>query len=242
MTALQVSNALAVLFSAWAVWIRRLSFGSRWDRPLTIGIALYCVASALDTPWPVIAAASFPLTGKYYLLNTLGHICFLAGTAAGSKSVCLRLLPDEELDRLMKTRIVPLVGIAATVMLVCILTTPMTAGMPADYLYRVPLDGWLRVYFATFFLTMVAILWLTLFGGVRLSRQPPGPGPAWPLLVTASAGSLACLGFLGLILSGHSDLIATLWPVAYLSTTVASLTCAYSWRHRIAGLTRPPDD
>lgn len=242
MTALQACNALAVLTSGWAVWVRRLSFGSRWDRPLTVGVALYCVASALDSPWPAIAAASFPLTGKYYLLNTIGHICFLAGTAAGAKAVCLRLLSDDELDRFMKTRVVPVVGIAAIVMLICVLASPMTATMPADFLYGVPLDGWLRAYFATFFLTLTAILWLALFGGVRLSEEPPGVGPARPLLATVSTGSLASLSFLGLLLTGRSDLIPTVWPVAYLATTVASLTCALAWRHRIAQLSRPDED
>jgi len=242
MTVLQTCSALAVLTSGWAVWVRRLSFGSRWDRPLTAGVALYCVASALDGPWPAIAAASFPLTGKYYLLNTAGHICFLAGTAAGAKAVCLRLLTDDDLDRLMKTRVLPIVGIATIIMLICILATPMTATMPADYLYGVPLDGWLRVYFATFFLTLTAILWLALFGGWRLSGQAPRAEPALPLLATTSTGSLACLSFLGLLLTGRSELIPTVWPVAYLATTAASLTCAFAWRHRMAQLMRPAKD
>ncbi len=241
-TVLIFANALAVLTSAWAVWIRRLSFGSRWDRPLTIGVALYCLASTLDAPWPAIAAASFPLTAKYYLLNTVGHVCFLAGTAAGVKSVCLRLLPDNDLDRFMKTRIVPVVGLAAAVMVVCVLASPRTSTMPADYLYAVPLDGWLRVYFATFFLTMTATLWMAIFGGVRLGAEPPGPGPAFPLMATASSGSLACLTFLTVILTGRLDLIPTLWPVAYVGTAAVAVICAVAWRVRVAALTEPHEE
>lgn len=242
MTTLHFTNALAVLACAWAVWVRRLSFRSRWDAPLTVGVALYAVASALDAPWPAIAAASFPLSGKYYLLNTIGHICFLAGNAAGLKAIFARLLPDDEIGRFMRTQIVPVVAVASTVMLVCVIASPATSAMPADYLYAVPLDGWLRVYFCTFFLTMTATLWMAFFGALRLNEEPPRREPALPLLGTVSIGSLACLGFLAAIHTGMNELILKLWPVAYLATTAAALTCAVAWRHRIAALTAPANE
>ena len=242
MTSLHFTNALAVLACAWAVWARRLSFRSRWDAPLTVGVALYAVASALDAPWPAIAAASFPLSGKFYLFNTVGQICFLAGNAWGVRAVCLRLLPDDELDRFMKTRIVPTVAIAATVMVACAIASPVTSTMPADYLYGVRLDGWLRVYFSTFFLTMAATLWMALFGIFRLGTRPPGPGAALHLMGTVSIGSLACLGFLAALLTDRSELIPRIWPVAYLTTTAAALSCAFTWRRRIAALTEPANE
>lgn len=130
--------------------------------------------------WPQIGAASFPATGKNYLFNTAGHLCFLAGDAAGLKAVFIRLLPDDEIRHFMRGRVVPLVAAAGTVMVVCVVASPMTSTMPAAYLYGVPLDGWLRVYVATFFLTMVATLWMAFFGGVRISQEPPGPGPVCP--------------------------------------------------------------
>lgn len=242
MTFLGFANALAVLACCWAVWVRRLSFGSRWDVPLTVGTALYGVASALDAPWPAIAAASYPLTGKYYLLNAVGHLCFLIGNAAGLKAIFIRLLPDDEIKRFMSNRIVPVIVVSSTVMLVCVLASPSTSTMQADYLYGVPLDGWLRVYFCTFFLTMTGTLWMAFFGGFRLSVEPPGPGPAVPLLGTVTIGSLACLSFLAVLLTGRSQLIPILWPVGYLGTAAAALTCAVAWRHRIANLTRQVDE
>lgn len=235
---LGLANALAVLACIYAVWIRRMSFGSRWDAPLTVGVALYAAASALDAPWPDIAASSYPFTGKYYLLNTVGHICFLAGNAAGLRSVFMRLLPDDEIGTFMGTLVKPVVAIAATVMLVCVSASPITSAMPAHYLYAVPLDGWLRLYFCVYFLTMTATLWLAVFGGVRINLAPPGPGPAVPLLATATIGSVACLGFLTAILNGRADVITTLWPLAYLTTTAAALTCAFAWRRRMATLNR----
>lgn len=241
MIPLYIVNALAVASCAWAVWVRRDSFGSRWDAPITVGIVLYGFASALDTPWPAVAEASFPLTGKYYLLNTIGHCCYLAGNAAGLRTVFIRLLPDDEIGPFMRSIVIPAVTVAIALMAVCVVASPITSNLHAGYLYAAPLDGWLRVYFCTFFLTMTATLMLALFGAIRLSAEPPGLGPARPLMATVSIGSLACLSLLALILSDHSGLIPRLWPLTYLGTTAAAVTCAVAWRRRIADLTTPVD-
>ncbi len=236
MGALYFLNALAVLTACWALWVRRLSFASRWDGPITVGVALYGLAAALDTPWPPIAAASFPLTGKHYFLPALGHICYLAGTAAGIQSVYARLLPDDELAPFMNRRIRPVVVGAAVVMLVCLFASPVTSTMPAHYLYGVPLDPWLQTYFVTYFLTFAGLLWTAVYGGYLL-RKEPGSGAVLPLMGTASTGSIACLGVLFGILSGRSDIITSLaWPVSYLATAAASLVCGVFWLRRVAEL------
>ncbi len=238
MTALVATNALAVLTAAWAVWVRRHSFGSRWDAPITVGVALYGIASALDSSWTSLAAVSFPLTGKHYLLAVLGQICYLAGTAAGLKSVFIRLMPDEDIGHFMKTRITPVVTIAAAVMLTCFFASPKTSTFTANYLYDVGPDNWLRVYFATFLLTFTGLLWTSLFGAVRL-RAEPDSGAALPLMFTVSTGSIGCLTFLGAILTGHPGIITALaWPVVFGATAVASLACAVYWRRRLAELSR----
>ena len=240
MTALYLANALAVLTATWAVWVRRHSFGSRWDAPITIGVALYGVASALDSPWASLARVSFPLTGKYYLLAVLGHLCYLAGTAAGLKSDYIRLMPDEDIGPFMKTRILPVVAIAAAVMLICFAASPKTSTLTADYLYDVTPDNWLRVYFASFLLTFTGLLWTTLYGVFRL-REEPDSGAAVPLLFTVSTGSIGCLSFLVAILTGHPGIITALaWPVVFGATAVASVACAVFWRRRVAQLMQAP--
>ena len=239
MTVLHYANALAVLAAGWALWVRRDSFGSRWDGGITVGVALYGLGSVLESPWPAVAAASFPLTGTYYLLPVLGNISYLAGTAVGLKSFYVRLLPDAEIGRFMRTWIAPVLAVAAPVMLVCVLASPATATMPADFLYGVPLDGWLRIYFTTYFLSVTMLLWAAVLGGFRL-RGGPKSAAVVPLMVIAMLGSLACLGHLGALLSGHGQLIATAaLSGGYLATTVTALVCALSWRRRIAELTQP---
>ena len=242
MTALLWANAVAVLTAAWALWVRRHSFGSKWDGAITVGVALYGLGSALESPWPSAASASFPLTGKYYLIPVLGQISYLAGTAVGLKSFYVRLLPDDEIGRFMKSWVLPAVAVPAALMLLCALASPGTSSMVSDHLYGVPLDGWLRVYFATYFLSVTALLWAAVFGGVQLRREPDS-GAAVPLMTIAATGSIACLGLLSAVLSGHGADVAELALIGgYAATTVTSLACGIYWRRRVAELTEAPDE
>ncbi len=237
-TALYASNLMAVLAAGWALWVRRHSLGSRWDAGITVGVALYGLGSLLESAWPGMAAASYPLTGKYYLLPVLGNISYLAGTAVGLKSFYIRLLPDAEIGRFMRTWIAPVVAVAAAVMLLCALASTRTSTMPADYLYGVPLDGWLRVYFATYFASATVLLWAAVFGGWRL-RGGPNSGAVIPLMAIATVGSLACLGHLVATLTGHG-VPALALAGGYLATTVTALASGIYWRRRVAAMLGAP--
>lgn len=234
MPALQAANIVAVLAAGWAIWVRRHSFGSRWDAGITIGVALYGLGSVLESAWPAMSAASYPLTGKYYLLPVLGNISYLAGTAVGLKSFYVRLLPDAEIGRFMRTWIAPVVALAATIMLLCAVASPRTSTMPADHLYGVPLDGWLRVFFTTYFVSVTMLLWAAVFGGWRL-RDGTASGAVVPLMVIALVGSLACLGHLAALLTGHG-VPALALAGGYLATTVTALACGVYWQRRVAAI------
>lgn len=239
MTALYLANVTAMGAACWALWVRRQSFGSRWDGAITVGVALYGLGSALESPWPQMAAASFPLTGTYYLLPVLGNICYLAGTAVGLHSFYVRLLPDAEIGRFMRTAITPLVTAAAAVMLLCALASPLTSSMPADNLYSVHPDTWLKVYFATYFLSVTTLLWAAVFGGFRL-REGSNSGAVVPLMTIALIGSLACLGHLINILTGHGHSVPALALLGgYAATTATALACGIYWQRRVADLTKP---
>lgn len=235
-----ILNAIAVAAACWALWVRRHSFGSRWDSGLTLGLALYGLGSALESPWPAVTAASFPLTGKYYLLPALGNICYLAGTAVGLKSFYVRLLPDAEISRFMRTWVLPVVAVPAAVMLVCVVASPRTSTMAATTLYGLPLDTWLRVYFTTYFVSVTILLWAAVFGGLRL-RDGTHSGAVVPLTVIALVGSLACLGHLAAALTGPGHGAPALALVGgYFATGLTALASAVFWRRRMAELTRKP--
>ena len=236
MSFLAVVNAVVVPVAAWALWVRRDPAHSRWDRPISAGIALFAVGAVLDSPWAGAAAASFPITGKFYLLNCAGHISYLLGATRGLKAVAQRLMPDDAIGPFMRTRILTPVLLAAVVMLVCLLASPRTSEMPAANLYFVTPDGWLVAYWAVYFLTLTGLNAVAVNGAFRLRSGPRSS--THDLLVGATAlGTLACWGFFAAIVTGQHGLIENLaWPGSQIAIIIGAIACALSWRHRRAEL------
>lgn len=232
MTLLYIANALAVLAVTWAVWVRRDTFGSRWDGPITAGIALFGLGAALDSPWGSVAAASFPLTGKFYLLNAFGNICILLGATRGLKTVAVRLMAVDALRRFMKFRIVTPVLIASAIMLTCVVQSPITSTMPAASLYFIKPDGWLLGYWVAYFLTLTGINIVAMYGAFVLRSGPRSPMHD-PLVSATAMGSLACWAFFAAIVTGQTGLVRhAIWPSALLAIIVGALACGFSWKHR----------
>lgn len=232
-----LANAVTVIVACGPVWVRRDAFQSRWDRPITVGVALYAAGALLDSPWPAAAAASFPATGKYYLVPALGQICFLIGGVAGLKSGFMRILPDDEVGPFMRARILPVAATAVGVMAVCVIVSPATSVMSADYLYQVTPDIWLTAYFTTYFLAMTGLMAVVIWGLLQLRGGEPQSPAVAPLLVGAGIGFVAYPAFLTAILTNRAELVPmVVWPISYTGITVASLACAFSWRHRASAL------
>lgn len=236
MTFLCIVNALVLPVGVWALWVRRDTVRSRWDAPISAGIALFTIGATLDSPWAEAAEASFPLTGKFYVMNFFGHACYLLGATRGLKAVALRLMPDDALRVFMRTRILPPVLLAVGVMLACLVASPRTSELSAANLYFVAPDGWLVAYWVVYFLTLTGLNAVAIYGAFTLRSGPRSV--THDLLVAATAlGTLACWGFLGAIVTGQHRLIEILaWPGSQIAIVAGAVACALSWRHRTAAL------
>lgn len=240
MTALYVANVIVLLVCSWAIWVRRLTFGSRWDAPFTYGIVFFGAGTAFDSPWSGVAAASAGLTGKYYLLNTIGHIGFLVGAAAGMCGILMRLMPDADLRRFMRSRIIPLVTVAALVMLTCVLLSPATSVMSADHLYLVAPDRWLVTYWAVFIGAMVIMEVISTYGLLRLRHEPDAVGvDAQIVAVAAGVAGLLLIG-VGVATGAIRIPVLVVWPLSYVAIGGGALAAALMWRHRVGQLFEPP--
>ena len=239
MTSIYLANVLAVLVAAWAVWERRLAFRSRWDAPITWGIGLFGVGAALDSPWPDMAAASYPWTGKYFLLNTLGQICYLMGAAMGTKTIFLRLLSDDAIGPFMRRRIYPGIAAVATVMLTCLVASPVSSAMSAAHLYLMKPDGWLTVYWVDFLGGMMAMGVVSIYGLVSLRADPRSV--MLNLLIASEVLGLFAIAAIGFgVLTDNDEIVRVLvWPCAYAGIIGGAMAAVYAWRHRIAMLTTP---
>lgn len=234
-----LANAAVVMIAAWAVWERRLTFQSRFDSAITTGIVLFGIGAALDSPWPGVATASYSLTGKYYLLMVVGHLCYLSGAAQGIRAVYQRLMDDEAFRSFLRYQIAPTIAVAGTVMLICFLRSPITSTMPADHLYLVHPDGWLDGYWAAFLGIFVVLELISMYGG-NLLRSDPRAVMVNLLMMSQAVGSLAILLIgVGVLIAPSEAPGILVWPFAYVGIAGGAIASVVSWRHRASALFSP---
>lgn len=241
LTVLRIAGPAVLVISAWAVWQRRATFGSRFDAAWTVAIVLFGVGAALDAPWPEIAAASYAPTGKYYVLNVVGHLCYLAGGAFVVRGIYLRLLPDAATTSFMRRWIVPSVVAAAVVMVSSFAMSSVPSTLPAQHLYLVVPDRWMTVYFVAHFGTATALGAVAGYGVFWLLRDPRA------VLLNVVLAALTAAAVSGGLMVGWSvitgrfeTLRLVTWLLTYAAFAVASVTAALQWRHRIRALLQPP--
>lgn len=243
MKILLITNIAAILVAAWAAWECRLTtFRSRWDSPKTTALLLFLVAAVLDSPWRAFSEASFALTGRYYFLTVLGHICYLTAAASGVKYIYLRLLPDAAIGPFVRRRMVPAIVVAVIVMVVSFSASPLTASLTTDHLYLIHPDGWLGLYWLAFYGTLLAMLATAMYGLNRL-RTDPRSVMLNLLLTSLALGALSIVASAWGLLSGQNESMRLMaWPLTYAAIAVGSVAVVIAWRHRVWSMLRPPDD
>lgn len=243
MKILAVANIVAVLVAAWAAWeLRVTAVRSRWDSPKTFAVILFGAAALLDSPWRMMSEASFSLTGRYYFFAVIGHIFYIAACASGVTYIYLRLLPDAAIGPFVRRRLIPAVGCASAVMVVAFVASPLTSSLSADHLYLVRPDGWLKVYWLTYYGTLTAMLLVAMYGLNRLRADPRSV--MLKLLLTALAlGVLSSLVSVVGLLNGHNESARLLaWPLGYAGIAVGAVAVVIAWRHRVWSMLRPRDE
>lgn len=238
---LRFAGLTVFVVACWSVWVRRLTFGSRYDMPVTIAVALFGVGAALDAPWSAIAAASYPLTGRYYLLNAAGHLCYIAGAAISIGAVYRRLLPDDDIEPFVRRVVLPIAGGSALTMIVAIFLSRATTTLTADHLYVVAPDGWMKLYWLAHFGATSVFGAIACYGVLHLRRDPRG---VWlNLLLTSLAVAAAAGGAFGgwVVITGR---VGPAWLLAWLLTYAAfasgAIATALQWMTRQQTLLRPP--
>lgn len=236
MTAVGAANIVLLLFVVWAIWERRLTFGTPFDSPITIGTVLFGAGVGLTSPWPVVAGVPFPLTGKYLLLIVIGQFCFLAATGFGINAVYLRLLSDEAMERFMRRRIAPLIAVASTALVICFVASSLTLTRPVDRQSFASLDGWLAVSWIVYF-GILAVLGLILSYGVAKLRTDPRSVMLRILLLSLVPASLSAV-FIGyaLVNSGHLNVWIVAWLINYAAFIGTAIAFVMQWRRRVRAL------
>lgn len=241
LSVLRIAGLAVLLVAAWTVWERRVTLGSRIDSGATVSTALFGVGAALDSPWSQIAAASHPLTGEYYALTMVGHLCYITGAALGLRSIYRRLLSDDVFDHVMRKWLLPFVAGVVVIMVSSFSASAVTSTMPAVHLYLVHPDGWLTVYFLAHFGTMTLLGAICGYGIYRLRLDPRAVLlnlMLVALLVAAVCGGVG-VGW-GVITGRIETLRLVAWLLTYAAFVAAGVGSVLQWRHRVQALVQPP--
>lgn len=242
MKILIIANLVAVLVAAWATWELRLTtFRSRWDSPKTTALILFILAAVLDSPWRMMSEASVSLTGRFYFFAVIGHVCYLAACASGLKYIYLRLLPDAAVGPFVRRRLVPAVFLAAAIMVVAFSASPLTSSLSADHLYLVRPDGWLKLYWLTYYGTLTTILAFGMYGLNRLRADPRSVMLNLLLTSLALGASSAVVSGVGLLSGNAQSVRLFAWPLAYAAIAVGAVALVLSWRHRVWAMLQQRD-
>lgn len=236
MAAVGVANIFLLVFVMWVVWERRLTFGSRFDSPITIGTVLFGAGVGLTSPWPVVAGVPFPFTGKYFVLIVIGQYCFLAATAFGIKAVYLRLLADEALDPFMRRRIAPLIAVASAALVFCFVASSLTLDRPSDRPSFAPLDGWLALSWVVYFGILAALGLVLSYGVARLRRDPRSVMLRVLLLSLVPASLSAVVIGYALVSSGRVSVWIVAWLINYVAFLGTATAFTMQWRRRVRAL------
>jgi hypothetical protein len=229
--------AITLCCIAWSLWIRRVTWSSRWEVAATLNIALQGVAVVLMSPWAseTIGVALHSLTGKWNLEDFIGHDAYIVAASAVVYNALGRLQEDHDLQRSFKQW----VEIPATLCIPFLLVT-FTLGNGAKIykpdFFQVPTDFWLNMYW----LVLCAMLIYLLGYGARallvLRKDPRSRTVANVYLVASAAGVAACLvrlatAFIPPLQTTHAGSILV-WVFACMCGAGFAITSAESWRHK----------
>lgn len=222
---------------ARCVWERRVTWRVRWEQSQTLSILLQCIGLLLIAPWQtaLIGDVLHAMTGMWHLEDYIGHVCYLAAAGAVVNAAAVRLTDDAMRGRLIRLIAIP-GGIAVVMMLVAqVFGHAEEQHFAADY-FRVPLDGWLSVYWLFYCGTLLYMLalasWLLfVLGADRRSRHTArffmlgcGCGvaatSAWIIAILADSRSVL----------GDGDLA---WMLVCSATLFFAIGSARSWRQKI---------
>jgi hypothetical protein len=178
---------------AWSLWIRRVTWSSRWEVAATLNIALQGVAVVLMSPLASETLGHWlhALTGMWNLSAYIGHDAYIVAASAVVYNALGRLADDHAMQRTFKAY----VERPATLCIPVLLATFSIGNGAKIYkpdFFEVPTDFWLALYWT---LLCAMLIYLLVYGGralLILRKDPRSRKVANIYLVASASGILAC--------------------------------------------------
>jgi hypothetical protein len=217
----------------YAIWVRRGTFSSEIERPLTVSIALGIVGIALVSPQgsSITGAGLHALTGQWHLETCSGDFCLIASQISAHYWLLGGVFNDGERKIWMRYRVQPVVTLAMPHMAACMaLTRAVHEGTP-NILDAAP-DAWLTGYWLIVAAMMIYI-WVAGLCVLRVMRRDrDSRHVANAYIATMGCGIAACTLQIVSVLSGIQQPVHGLftWWLLCSGSAGTCLVAAWSWR------------
>ena len=228
---------------AWSLWIRRVTWHSRWEVAATLNIALQGCAVALISPLAseTVGVALHNITGEWNLQNYVGHDCYIVAASAIVYNAVGRLAEDDAIQRSFKQYVERPATLCIPLLLATFTLSRGSKTYARDF-FSLPTDFWLSVYWI---LLTATLAYLLLFGSralLVLRKDPRSRRFANLYLVASASGIAACVVRMltALIPSLQGPVGAALvWFFCCTCGASFALISAQSWRQKIRWFQRP---
>jgi hypothetical protein len=228
---------------AWSLWIRRVTWHSRWEVAATLNIALQGCAVALISPLAseTVGVALHNVTGEWNLQNYVGHDCYIVAASAIVYNAVGRLAEDDAIQRSFRQYVERPATLCIPLLLATFTLSRGSKTYARDF-FALPTDFWLSVYWI---LLTATLAYLLLFGSralLVLRKDPRSRHFANLYLVASASGIAACVVrmFTALVpvLQGTFG-TALVWFFCCMCGASFALISAQSWRQKIRWFQRP---
>lgn len=227
---------IALASIAWSLWVRRITWTSRWESAATLSVALQGLGLILVTPvgTATVGRALHRIMGQKNLEFPVGHTCLILAAAALVYSVLDRIYDDdEELRESFKQW----VERPITLTIMGLLAVFSIGGIGAAVAMHGQRPGmWMNVYWALLCGTLIYLLTYACRALLILRKDWRQRRVADLYLAACASGVLACA----------SRMITTLIPPVQERTLVNiavgvlgcmwlggfALASSYSWRQK----------
>ncbi|QAU04989.1 hypothetical protein Henu3_gp46 [Mycobacterium phage Henu3] len=135
-----------VTFTLRALWVRRLGWGSYWERGQSLTLVFQCLAIVLIAPTgSTIGRVLKSITGIGYLDVYLGHVLYISAAVAMLANVMSRVTSTHGLRDRMKRHVETVAPPAIALMFACLVLSDAVDEY-CCVMFNVPADFWLTAY------------------------------------------------------------------------------------------------
>ena len=227
---------------AWSLWIRRVTWSSRWEVAATLNIALQGVAVLLMSPLASETVGQWlhAATGMWNLEDYIGHDAYIVAASAVVYNALGRLADDH----VMQTSFKQYVERPATLCIPLLLVTFSIGNGAKIYkpdFFEVPTDFWLNLYWLLLCSTLIYLLGYGIRATLVLRKDPRSRRIANFYLASSLFGILACVvrittAYVTPLQTAAGS--AMVWILACMCGAGFALASAHSWRIKTKWFTK----